>query len=84
LAYHGLAKKTLDMHKDPEDHGFGTNRTNALLSQHMDDEMEMHRQGLKATASLQRTIRELTHYVRWSAKQRSGEEPPPFIDNQES
>jgi len=76
---HGMTKHTRDMHLDPDEHGFGTNQTNQLLSQHMDDEMEMHREEMSAVKSLNYTIRELSHYIQWMAKQQTGKTPPPYV-----
>ncbi len=78
---HGMAKRNLDMHLDPDNHGFGTTTTNGLLSQHMADEQDMHAESLAATKYLTHTIRELSHYVRWMAKEQMGKSPPPFVRN---
>ena len=76
-----MIKKTHDMHHDPDTHGFGTETTNKLLLQHMKEESEMHRESIDSVKELRHTIRELSHYVRWSAKERIGKAPPPYIRN---
>jgi len=78
---HYVAKRTHDMHLDPDKHGFGTETTNKLLIKHMDDETEMHRESMLATKELRHTIAELTHYVRWMGKTANGKSPPPYVRN---
>jgi hypothetical protein len=78
---HYMVKRTLDMHHQPDRHGFGTGKTNELLSKHMDDELEMHRQSISAMSKLGNTISELSYYVRWMGKQQTGKTPPPYVRN---
>ena len=69
------------MHMEPDKYGFGTGSTNSLLSQHMDDEKEMHAQSIETMKYLTHTIRELSHYVRWLSKHQAGKSPPPYVRN---
>jgi hypothetical protein len=80
---HYISKKVHDMHVSPDDHGFGTQRTNALLIQHMDDEAEMHRESIHVTKRLDYTIKELSHYIQWGYKQVHGREAPPYVRGHE-
>ena len=76
---HTMNKRTLDMHLAPDDHGFGTRHTNALLDQHMKDELEMHSQSIVAMDKLTHVIGELSYYVRWMGTQQTGKKPPPYV-----
>lgn len=76
-----MVKKTYEMHHDPDEHGFGTETTNTLLLQHMKEETDMHQESIASTKELRHTIRELSHYVRWAAKERTGKTPPPYVRN---
>lgn len=78
---HYLTTQLHDMHKSPDEHGFGTASTNKMLEEHMDHEEEMQRKTLDALKYLTHTIRELSHYVRWLAEQQVGKKPPPFVRN---
>jgi len=74
-----MIKRTHDMHHAPDEHGFGTETTNKLLLQHMEEESEMHRESLDSLKLLRHTIRELSHYTRWAAEQSVGKKPPPYV-----
>ncbi len=78
---HNLTLEIRDMHHAPDEHGFGTTRTNELLAIHMENEEEMQRKTLDALKYLTHTIRELTHYVRWMSEQQTEKKPPPFVRN---
>ncbi len=77
---HAMVKQTLAMHQNPDEHGFGTNRTNELLDKHMNQERDMHQATIDTMKALNRTTAELSHYIRWSTEQILGKKPPPFID----
>lgn len=78
---HWITKRVLDMHMDPDEHGFGTEGTNSLIADLIDKQSVMHAEHMGSTKSLRYTIRELSHYVRWSAKHQTGKEPPPYVRN---
>ena len=67
-----------EMHLD-ESSVFSTARTNELLEQHMHQEEGMHRATVEVLKDLNRTIKELTHYIRWSTEQTTKKKPPPFV-----
>ena len=62
-----------EMHCD-EDSTFSTKETNRLLRRHIAQEES-------ALKTLNATLRELTHYIRWQTTQTTGKKPPPFIDD---
>jgi len=68
----------IEMHLD-EDSVFSTKKTNELLETHMRQEQDMHRATVDALNSLNRTIAELTHYIRWLTKREMGDDAPPFV-----
>ncbi len=78
---HYVVRSTHEMHKEPDEHGFGSETTNTLLLQHMKEEAEQHRESIDATKRLTHTIRELSHYVRWMSQQQTGKAPPPYVRN---
>lgn len=77
---HFMTNRILQMHLNANDHGFGTGNTNKLISNLISKQDDIHRENLGSTIALRYSIRELTHYVRWDTKQRSGKEPPPFME----
>lgn len=78
-----MAKHSHKIHANPDDHGFGTGGTNELLRTLIDNQNEIHIDHMSANKSLRYTIRELSHYVRWDATQRTGKTPPPYVRNGE-
>jgi len=60
------------MHKDPDKFGFGTHKTNELLT----EQATQHRSAIDA---LTNTMKELTHYIRWATEQTTGKAPPPYV-----
>ena len=71
------------MHLD-EDSMFSTKKTNELLENHMREGQDMHRATVEALNALNRTIAELTHYIRWSTSQQFGKDAPPFVGKSRS
>ena len=59
-------KELLEMHSHPEDTGFGT--------KHIERAMEDMREELR---ELNRSMREMIHYQKWTAEQLNGRRPPP-------
>ncbi len=78
---HATVKDTHKMHLNPDKYGFGTAKTNAMLAQHMTDELDMLNESLIVTRDVKHAIKELSHYARWAAKQQTGKEPPPYVRN---
>lgn len=66
------------MHLD-EDSVFSTTKTNDLLERHMRQEEDMHQANVLAIKELNRTIKELTHYVKWLTSQTVDKSAPPFV-----
>ncbi len=73
-----ITKKTLNMHLDPDKYGFGTGKTNILISQMMVHQEKSTDRIVDSSDSLRDSIRELSHYVKWDTKQRTGDMPPPY------
>lgn len=76
---HIMTKRILTMHLSPDEHGFGTGSTNKLISNLMEKQDVIHRENLGSTAALRHAVRELAHYVRWDTKERTGNNPPPYV-----
>jgi len=74
-----LVNATHKMHLKPDEHGFGSATTEALLINHFKVEEGLQRDAVSATKALRFAIKELSHYTRWSVKQRTGKEPPPYV-----
>lgn len=62
-------EELVDMHKAPDQYGFGTGKTNVLIS-------DFHTSLVNNT----RAIKGLTHYIRWLAEQQTGKKSPPPIE----
>jgi len=60
---HGMVKRTLEMHMDPDKHGFGTQKTNDLLEKNMMNGREMHQASIHALQSLDATIDRLGTFI---------------------
>ncbi len=79
-------KKTLTNLKDltlmhlDEDSVFSTKKTNQLLEEYIRQGESMHRDTLDVLQALNRTISELTYYIRWSTSQQLGKEAPPYVE----
>lgn len=78
-----MAKHNHKIHENPDKHGFGSSSTNTLLEDLMDAQKVIHTEHMNANKSLRYTIKELSHYVRWDATQRTGKVPPPYVRNGE-
>ena len=74
----GIKELTL-MHLD-EDSVFSTKKTNELLEEYIRQGENMHRDTLDVLQALNRTISELTYYIRWSTSQQLGKEAPPYVE----
>ncbi len=76
---HGERLKELTLMHLDEDSVFSTKRTNELLEKHMRQEENIHRSNTEALNALNRTIAELTHYIRWLTSEQTGKKAPPFV-----
>ncbi len=61
------------MHEHADDYGFGTGQTNRLLR----EVLSATSSNSRSSEAVARSINELTHYLTWDIKQRTGETPPP-------
>ena len=61
-----VSAQLLQMHQNPDEHNFGTERTNKLIED-----------SVKEQTSL---MRQLVHYARWYVEATTGKKPPPFVD----
>jgi len=77
---HSCLEDLIEMHLD-ENSGFSNKKTNLLLEEHMRNEEDMHRATIEALNALNRTISELTHYIRWLTKQQLGKDVPPYVSD---
>ena len=62
------------MHRDPDEYGFGTCRTNEAIA-------SAQRETVACLRDNTRAMEALTHYLQWSTKQIHGLDPPPPIDS---
>ena len=76
---HLMTKRILNMHLSPDDYGFGTGSTNKLISTLIEKQDVIHRENMGSTTALRHAVRELSHYVRWDTKERTGKQPPPYV-----
>lgn len=74
-----LVKQTRDMHLSPDKYGFGTINVEKLLSANLETQAENQREYLHQASALRYAFKELSHYMRWSIKQGTGKEPPPYV-----
>jgi len=65
-------KELVKMHRDPDQYGFGTGKTNKELGKSHTEMMECVNHNTHA-------IEALTHYIKWLAEKQIGETPPPPI-----
>jgi uncharacterized protein (UPF0548 family) len=70
IAVRRQVDRLVAMHEDPDRYGFGTSRTNELITNEVEDHHQLIRENTQA-------VKALTHYVRWLATHQTGKEPPP-------
>ena len=75
---HSCIEDLIEMHLDPES-VFATKKTNELLEEYMRQGEGMHRDTVDVLKALNRTIGELTHYIRWLTSQQLGKDAPPYV-----
>lgn len=61
------------------EHGFGSEHTRALLQENLEALAEYHRESTKSTTALRYAFKELSHFMKWMVKERTGKEPPPYV-----
>ena len=81
LRMYYMVRTTLEMHRKPDTHGFGNGNTNRLLAKMMAEQEAIHKENMSSAKTTRYTIRELSHYVRWDAQNRTGKKPPPYVRN---
>ena len=60
-----LAAELIQMHKHPDEHEFGTKKTNEML------------EGCVKEQTL--LLQQMVHYLQWYIEESTGKTPPPFI-----
>lgn len=74
-----LSLQLRDMHLEPEEHGFGTSELHTALKEHLEADSAFHREYINSNKALRYAIKEMAHFMRWQAKERTGKEPPPYV-----
>jgi len=60
----------VEMHRNPDDHGFGTRTTNRMIEDNTRNTSQIIEDNTRA-------IHALTHYIKWLATAQSPNDPPP-------
>ena len=76
-----MTKQLHKMHMEPDDHGFGSDKIQKTLEDHLVEENEFHREIVDSNQALRYALKELSHFMRWMVKERTGKEPPPYVRN---
>lgn len=80
-----MVAELLRMHKRPDDHGFGTERTNSLLRTQQAAQSTMHTEYINTTKTLTHAMKELTHYIIIAYRnQNGGKDPAPYVRGREN
>ena len=80
-----MVKDILHMHMAPDDHGFGTSSTNALILKQTEMMSKIHIERDVVLLNLTLAIQELSHFMQWISKEQlGGTSPPPFVRQSKS
>ena len=76
------SREILEMHKNPDKHGFGSELIVELLESHIKETQDARRDQLEVNRDLKHAMKEMAHYSKWLATlQANGKAPPPYIRN---
>lgn len=83
LRMYWMTHRILNLHLPPEvdEGGFGTKEIAEKLEAQTAMIDRSLSQSLASNNALKHSIRELSHYVRWDTKERTGNTPPPYVRN---